>query len=263
MDNKPKFLREDALQRCKKYRYRILDIAKRLGDLYIAPAFSCLEITDIIYHHLIRVDQHQNFLDTLIMSKGYGRISQYVILHDLGYLSDEELFSCCKSYIRFEANREYGLQGLEIAVGIALANRLQKIESYTYVILSENEMQNSPTWETIKVAANLRLTNLIVFLDWNELAKTSFTSINHPAFYPIVDKLLDCGWYLYDVDGHNSEKIYDAAVQMDANKPTFIICNTSKEKEVSHLENFPRWHYSSDKTEYKQAKSILKATKIA
>jgi len=39
---------------CRLYRKRILDISQRVTALHIAPAFSCLEIVDTIYQHLIR-----------------------------------------------------------------------------------------------------------------------------------------------------------------------------------------------------------------
>ena len=39
-----------ARTRCLRYRRRILDISQQVGALHIAPAFSCLETVDTIYH---------------------------------------------------------------------------------------------------------------------------------------------------------------------------------------------------------------------
>ena len=63
-------------QRCVKYRKRILQLSLKLGALHIAPAFSCLEIVDAIYHKLMRHDGNSppKFLDTFILSKGHGAL---------------------------------------------------------------------------------------------------------------------------------------------------------------------------------------------
>ena len=43
-----------ARRRCLGYRRRILDISQQVGALHIAPAFSCTEITDVLYNNLMR-----------------------------------------------------------------------------------------------------------------------------------------------------------------------------------------------------------------
>src|SRR5258708_10618894 len=76
-------------RRCLKYRRRILDVSQRVSALHIAPAFSCLEITDVIYHALKRRE------DAFVMSKGHGCVSQYVILEDLGVMPTAEIDRYC------------------------------------------------------------------------------------------------------------------------------------------------------------------------
>lgn len=255
-----------ARKRCKKYRHQILDISQQVGALHIAPAFSCLEITDVIYHCLMRKDDQHQFMDTFLMSKGHGCMSQYVILNELGYLTDNDLATYCQPQGRLGAHPDYGLpgitastgslgHGLGIAVGIALANRLQKIDSHTYVVISDGELQEGSTWEAILMAANLRLTNLTVFLDLNDFSGLARMSTDHPAFYPVADKLVAFGWSVHEVDGHDSEQLYHAGEQSHLTKPTFIACHTVKGKGVSYMEHVPIWHYRSpDKMEYQQAK---------
>ena len=64
-----------AKKRSPAYRKRILEVSRGVTALHIAPAFSCLEMTDIIYHELMRRDGSGKFLDTFIMSKGHGCMS--------------------------------------------------------------------------------------------------------------------------------------------------------------------------------------------
>lgn len=261
--------------RCNKYRNQILDISQQVGALHIAPAFSCLEITDVIYHHLLRYNsKNQEWLDTFIMSKGHGCMSQYVILHELGFLNNDDLLSYCQPHGRLGAHPDYGLpgiaastgslgHGLGMAVGMALADRLQKRNSHTYVVLSDGELQEGSTWEAIMMAANLKLTNLTVFLDLNDFSGLARMSIDHPAFYPVVDKLIAFGWYIYEVDGHDSKQLYEAGKNTHASKPTFVVCQTVKGKGVSYMENVPIWHYRSpNEIEYQQAKLELNTKKV-
>jgi transketolase len=269
MMNKNDFDLKAAQQRCKKYRHHILDISQTTSALHIAPAFSCLEITDAIYHGLMRKDKQNQFIDVFLMSKGHGCMSQYVILHELGYLTDDDLATYCQPQGRLGAHPDYGLpgiaastgslgHGLGIAVGMALANRLQKIDSHTYVVISDGELQEGSTWEAIMMAANLRLTNLTVFLDLNDFSGLARMSIDHPALYPVTDKLEAFGWNVHEVDGHNSVQLYQAGEQSHPDKPHFIVCNTVKGKGVSYMEHVPIWHYRSpDKMEYQKAKQEL------
>jgi transketolase len=269
MDKNNKFDALAAKQRCNQYRHQILDISQKVGALHIAPAFSCLEITDVIYNGLMRKNHEDQFIDTFLMSKGHGCMGQYVILNEHGYLTDADLAMYCQPSGRLGAHPDYGLpgiaaatgslgHGLGIATGIALANRLQKIDSHSYVVLSDGELQEGSTWEAILMAANLRLENLTVFLDLNDFSGLARMSLDHAAFYPVVDKLVAFGWHVHEVNGHDSQQIFCAAEKTHASKPTFIVCQTVKGKGVSYMESVPIWHYRSPSPEeYQQAKREL------
>lgn len=266
MDNQKTFVEASAKLRCKKYRHQILDISQKVGALHIAPAFSCLEIVDIIYNHLMRRNSKNEFIDTFLMSKGHGCMSQYVILHELGYLSDDDLNTYCQPNGRLGAHPDYGLpgiaastgslgHGLGLATGIALANKLSNDDSHTYVVLSDGELQEGSTWEAIMMSANLKLNNLTVFLDLNDFSGLARMSVDHPAFYPVIDKLIAFGWNVQEVDGHKGKQIYTAALDSHQTRPSFVICKTIKGKGVSYMEHIPIWHYRSPNSEeYLQAK---------
>src|SRR5436189_5761186 len=101
----------DAKRRCLKYRRRILEISQTVNALHVAPAFSCLEITDVIYNDLMRRDSTGKFIDTFLMSKGHGCLSQYVILEDFGILSREDMALYCKPAGQLGAHPDYGVPG--------------------------------------------------------------------------------------------------------------------------------------------------------
>ena len=82
----------EARERCRGYRKRILDISQNVSALHAAGAFSCTEIVDTIYYALMRKENNQ-LIDEFILSKGHSCILQYLILNDLGYLTDNDIIS--------------------------------------------------------------------------------------------------------------------------------------------------------------------------
>src|SRR3979490_2904642 len=85
-----------ARRRGMQYRRRILDISQKISALHAAPAFSCVEIADVIYRGLMRpAEDGKGFSDVFLMSKGHGCMTQYAILEDLGILSSAELDRYC------------------------------------------------------------------------------------------------------------------------------------------------------------------------
>ena len=80
-----------ARERCRRFRLRILELSQGVSAVHIAPAFSCMELVDCIYFHLMRRNADCAFRDTFLMSKGHGSAAQYVALEELGILSRADL----------------------------------------------------------------------------------------------------------------------------------------------------------------------------
>lgn len=258
-----------ARQRCLAYRRRILDISQTVTALHVAPAFSCLEITDLIYHELMQRDAQGKFIDTFLMSKGHGCLIQYVILEQLGILSAEDVANYCRPQGKLGAHPDFGVPGIAastgslghgtgMAVGMAYANKLQKSVGNIYLVLSDGELQEGSTWEAIATAANLQVNNLIGFLDLNDFSGMDRMSTTHPAFYPVVEKIRAFGWETVAVNGHNVAAMFDAVVSRTGAKPFMLVCETVKGKGISYMEHIPIWHYRSpNPAEYQQALTEL------
>jgi transketolase len=256
-----------ARQRCRRYRRRILDISQQVTALHIAPAFSCTEITDAIYHGLIRGTDR----DVFLMSKGHGCMIQYVILEELGVLSRADLDSYCKPGGRLGAHPDYGTpgvaastgslgHGLGLATGQAYAEKLKKTGVTIYCLLSDGEFQEGSTWEAMMMAANLKLDNLVAFMDYNDFGGLERMSDGHKAFYPLVEKAQAFGWEAVEVDGHDGEAIFNAVISRIGGRPLIAVCRTVKGKGVSYMENVPIWHYRSpNKDEYQRGLDELAA----
>ncbi len=259
-----------ARARCVAYRKRILEVSQKVTALHVAPAFSCIEIVDLIYSYLMKSSElNEDLCNFFLMSKGHGCMAQYVVLEALGILSKEDLDRYCtpEGILGAHPDRDNpGIiastgslgHGLGLAVGMAYAEKLKKTDSKIFTLLSDGELQEGSSWEAAMMAANLGLENLIVFIDSNDFGGMDRMSENHRAFYPLRDKFESFGWESAEADGHDALALFDQYSQRRQKKPFVIICKTIKGKGVSFMENIPIWHYRSpNKDEYIQAISEL------
>ena len=269
-NNLSQFSIQKSVKRCLKYRKRILDISQKVSALHIGGAFSALEIVDCIYFGLMKLKINNLERDTFLMSKGHGCIAQYVVLESKGILKKKDIDLYCKPEGFLGAHPDYGNPGIEastgslghgmgLSVGIAHTDKFRGQKNKIFVLISDGELQEGSTWETMMMAANLNLDNLVCFLDHNGSQSFGSTKETHPKFYPIKEKIESFGWVCKEVNGHNVEEIYKNVTYQNNGKPLFIICNTVKGKGVSYMENRPIWHYRSPTvSEYKIAIKELK-----
>jgi transketolase len=253
-----------ARSRCRQFRRRILDISQTVTALHIAPAFSCLETVDLIYHGLMRWDTGHS-PDTFIMSKGHGCMAQYVVLESLGILPTEDLSKYCTANGRLGAHPDYGVpgimastgslgHGLAMAVGMAYGEKIRPCDGMVYAVLSDGEVQEGSTWEAFMMGATLGVTNLVAFIDNNDFQSLGRTSETHPSFYPLVDKFVAFGWEAIEVNGHDGQAVFDAVIAREGKKPMVVVCKTVKGRGVGYMENVPIWHYRApNKEEYEKA----------
>ena len=253
-----------ARARCRQHRRRILDISQTVSALHIAPAFSCMEIVDTIYYGLMRRDRGPNADDTFIISKGHGSLAQYAVLESLGIVSKAELDLYGKPGGRFATHPDYGLPGIEastgslghglnLAVGMAAADKVRRADRVVFVVMSDGEFQEGSIWEAMMLAPTLGITRIVGVLDLNDFQSLGQTSKVHPNFYPVLDKVRAFGWETVQVDGHDPAAIHAAIANRSKAKPFMLIARTTKGKGVSFMENVPVWHYRSPTPEEYQA----------
>ncbi len=260
-----------ARDRCNQYRRRILAVSQTVSALHVAPAFSCLEIVDAVYNILMRRTATGGPADGFVMSKGHGVMAQYAVLEDLGVLPKSALDTYCTPGGMLGAHPDYGNPGIEastgslghglaLAAGMAYADKLKGEARTTFVVLGDGEMQEGSIWEAVMMAPNLKLDNLIAFLDFNDYQGLGRTTETHPHFLPMTEKLQSFGWEAADVDGHDTSAVVEAVRNRKGGKPLFLTCKTVKGRGVSYMIDAPIWHYRSpSKDEYQQALDELAA----
>ena len=136
--------------------------------------------------------------------------------------------------------------GLGVAGGMALAAQKSGKAHKVYCLLSDGECDEGSNWEAFLFASHHQLGNLTAIIDYNKLQslKSTYDTLN---LEPFTDKFQAFGWYVQSIDGHDHQALNDAFQKASdcADKPSVIICNTTKGKGVSFMENEVLWHYRS------------------
>ena len=220
-----------------------------------------LSVTDILvdlYYKQMNISPetiNDENRDRFILSKGHSVEALYCVLADLGYFpkSDLETYSQYGSkYIGHPNNKINGIEvnsgslghGLSVAVGMALAGKMDNKSYRVYTVMGDGEMAEGSVWEGIMAAHQYKLDNLTAFVDRNRL-QISGTTEQVMAQDKQEERWAAFGWNVISIPGNDMEAI-DNAVELAKKvkgKPTVIIANTTKGCGVSFMENQTGWHH--------------------
>lgn len=148
--------------------------------------------------------------------------------------------------------------GLSQAAGVAYT--LQYIDKqphrWVYAVTGDGELDEGNIWEAAMFAGKNKLSQLVVFVDRNNIQIDGTTE----QVMPLEDlhgKWESFGWHVQEIDGHNIESVIDAASMARAitNKPSVIISHTIPGKGVDFMEYDYHWHGAPPNSE--QAKEAL------
>ena len=193
--------------------------------------------------------------DRFILSKGHSVEALYCVLADLGYFPKEDLDTYSQygsKYIGHPNNKINGIEmnsgslghGLSVAVGMALAGKMNNKSYRVYTVMGDGEMAEGSVWEGIMAAHQYKLDNLTAFVDRNRL-QISGTTEQVMAQDSQEERWAAFGWNVISIPG-NDMKAIDNAVELAKHikgKPTVIIANTTKGCGVSFMENQAGWHH--------------------
>jgi transketolase len=134
--------------------------------------------------------------------------------------------------------------GLPVAVGTAIAARLDGSARRTYVLCGDGELQEGSNWEAIMTAGHRGLDNLVAIVDRNGLQQGARTEDTN-ALDPLDAKFAAFGWTVRTVDGNDVDELLAAfaAVPFRPGRPSAIIAHTIKGRGVSFIEDRVEWHH--------------------
>ena len=237
-------------------------------------ALSCVEILTALYFNQMNINEKKpNDLnrDRLILSKGHASAALYSTLAEKGYFDKEELKSFRKIESRLQGHPDMkeipGVdmttgslgQGLSVAVGMAIASKLDKAGCRIYCILGDGEIEEGQIWEASMAASKNDLDNLCVILDNNNLQIDGEIE-KVGGMEHIEEKFLSFGFHVININGHDMSQIINSITMAKQvkGKPTIIIAKTIKGKGISFMENKASWHGKApSKEEYELAMQEL------
>jgi transketolase len=211
---------------------------------------SCLSVADLVAAVQIT---NQNTSNELILSKGHAAAAIYSSLAGLKLIPEDLLsgFGSDGSELIGHVNHLVdGItfstgslgHGLPLGVGVAIASK----QKHVYVIISDGELNEGTTWESLAIASQLNLSNLTLIIDANGIQSFG-TTIETVNLEPLKDKFVSFGWNCFDVDGHSIPTLFEAIESNSNYNPKVIIARTIKGKGVSEMEGKLEWHYKSPK----------------
>ncbi len=228
-------------------------------------SLSCADILTYLYFDKMNIDPQNPKMedrDRLVLSKGHAAPALYATLCERGFFGFEEIEKLRKPNALLQGHPDMkhipGVdmssgslgQGISAAAGIALSGKHFGNDYRVYAIVGDGESEEGQVWEAAMFAANKKLDNLTVFVDFNNLQiDGTLEEVNSPL--PFDKKFEAFNWNVVTIDGHDFNEIEKAVKIAEETKgrPTAIICNTVKGKGVSYMENVCGWHGSAPNAE--------------
>jgi transketolase len=250
---------DELKQLATRLRIDIVKMIGAAGSGHPGGSLSEVELLTGLYFRVMRHDPANPTWperDRFILSKGHGCPALYAVYAAAGYIDHSLLATLRKldSPLQghpdkrklpiLEASTGSLGQGLSVAIGMALAARLDKMDYHTFCLVGDGEIQEGQNWEAAMFAPFHKLNNLTLIVDDNKIQLDDFTA-KVLGIEPLAEKFRAFGWNVLEIDGHDIEQVIKALEQARNNttdKPTAIVANTIKGKGVSFMENNVKWH---------------------
>ena len=271
MDNNE--LKKHALE----VRKNIVTMVHSANSGHPGGSLSAADILTFLYFEKMNINKGNvktTNRDRFVLSKGHASPALYGILKEAG-LMDEDITTFRKINSNLQGhpnmNEVDGVdmstgslgQGISCAVGMAIANKVDKNNNRVYVLCGDGESEEGLVWEAMMAACHYKLDNLCIIFDLNHLQIDGYVDdVIGPL--PLLEKAQAFGANTVECNGNDYDslaKAFETAKQTKG-APTVIIANTIKGKGVSFMENNYGWHGKAPSDdEYKQAMEDLKEAK--
>jgi len=225
-------------------------------------SLGCTDFLTALYFKVMKHDPAFNMdgtnEDIFILSNGHISPVFYACLARSGYFPVSELDSFRKLGTRLQghptthehlpgvriASGSLG-QGLSVAIGAAIAKKLNNDSRLVYSLHGDGEIQEGQIWEAMMFAAHNKVDNLIATIDWNG------QQIDGPtdkvlSLGNIREKFEVFGWHVIEMQGNDMDdvvaKLEEAKKETGKGKPIAIMMHTIMGKGIDFMENDHGWH---------------------
>ena len=197
------------LQRlAQEFRITVLDILHEKGTGHWGGAASAAELLAALYFDVLNIRPDEPKWpdrDRLVVSKGHASCMLYTVLANRGYFPTAELKSFRQIDSRLQGHpcmvKTPGVEmstgalghGTSVALGMALAARLNRKKYWTYVLLGDGDLNEGQTWEAIMAAAKFKPERLVALVDYNKVQLDGPSDQIMPMD-PLPEKLRAFNW---------------------------------------------------------------------
>ena len=247
-----------------KIRKHAIEMTHASHASHIGAILSVTDIVAVLYSDILNTDvlnpKAEN-RDRLILSKGHAGVAIYSALAEMGFFNKEILDSYYQDGSNLSGHVSHrGVAGVEVstgslghglgmAVGMALAAKLDNKKHHIYVITGDGECEEGSVWEAALFAAHNKLENLTVIVDHNKMQALGRCD-EQTGFTELAKKWEAFNFKVFECDGHDHEQLKKALKRREKEIPVCIIAHTTKGKGVSFMENNLLWHYRDPQGEY-------------
>ncbi|HEY1112968.1 MAG TPA: transketolase [Chitinophagaceae bacterium] len=243
-------------------RRDILRMVHACNSGHPGGSLGCTDVLTALYFNVMNrkpgFDMDGREEDLFFLSNGHISPVFYATLARAGYFDKAELatFRKIDSRLQGHPTTHEGLpgvrvasgslgQGMSVAIGAALAKKLNGDQSVVFSLHGDGELQEGQNWEAIMFAPHNNVDNLISIVDWNgqQIDGPTFKVLN---LGDIKAKFDAFGWHTLEMDGNNMDEVVkvlgEAKSLVGKGKPIAIIMRTLMGKGVDFMENDHNWH---------------------
>ena len=265
----------------KRIRLDVLKMLVNLGFGHFGGSLSVVETLAVLYGAVMKVDPKNpdwEGRDYMVLSKGHAGPALYSTLAIKGFFEEAELMTLNINGTHLPSHPDRLLtkgvdattgslgQGISIAAGIALAERLSGKENRVFSIVGDGELNEGQCWEAFQFIAHHNLNNLVTFVDYNkQQLDGTLEEIIRP--FSFVEKFNAFGFEAVQVKGDDIEGIYNLLKDKrnESQKPLVVILDSKKGQGVKYIEDLKNSHHLrlTDEIKIEIEKAIIEIEKEA
>lgn len=262
---------EELKKLCGQVRRDIVRMVHAVNSGHPGGSLGCVEYFVALYGKVLKHDP-KNFTmdgkneDLFFLSNGHISPVFYSVLARNGYFPVEELktFRKINSRLQGHPTTHEGLpgirvasgslgQGLSVAIGAALAKKLNNDPSLVYTLHGDGELQEGQIWEAAMYAAGNKVDNLIASVDYNGRQIDGDVE-NVLPMGNLKAKFEAFGWtVLENNNGNHLEEVISfletAKTLTGQGKPVMILMKTEMGMGVDFMMGTHKWHGSAPNDE--------------
>ena len=244
-------------------RRDILRMVHKVNSGHPGGSLGCTEFFVALYNEVMELKKDFNMdgddEDLFFLSNGHISPVYYSVLARRGYFKVDELntFRLINSRLQGHPTTHEGLpgiriasgslgQGMSVAIGAALAKKLNGDNKLVYSLHGDGELQEGQNWEAIMYAAGNKVDNYIATIDLNGKQIDGATDDVLPLG-DVAEKFRIFGWDVLEVENGNDLKqvingLNEAKSRTGKGKPVCIVMTTMMGNGIDFMMHTHAWH---------------------